>query len=154
MEINSDITLNPVTEADKEAWLGLWAQYLIFYKTDISDAVTELSWKRLLDPSEPMGCILARQGAKAVGFANHVQHRSTWTRGDYLYLEDLFVDPSVRGQGLGGKLISALYARAAQAGCSRVYWHTHQTNSTAMLLYDRIGERSGFVHYQHRLQAN
>ncbi|MCW2389639.1 GNAT superfamily N-acetyltransferase [Sphingobium sp. B11D3B] len=154
MEITSDVILNPITEADKEAWLGLWAQYLIFYKADVSDAVTELSWQRLLDANEPMGCILARQGGNAVGFANHVQHRSTWTRGDYLYLEDLFVDPSARGQGVGGKLISALYTLAAQSGCSRVYWHTHQTNSTAMRLYDWVGERSGFVHYQKQLKTD
>lgn len=153
MEIASNLTLKPVTQNDKMEWLGLWAQYLRFYKADISAAVTELTWQRLLNPAEPMGCIMARQAGAAVGFANHVQHRSTWTSGDYLYLEDLFVDPSVRGQGVGGKLISSLYALAAPAGCSRVYWHTHQTNSTAMLLYDRIGERSGFVHYQRQLQA-
>ncbi len=151
MEVVNDITLSPVTQADHVEWLGLWAQYLRFYKADISDAVTEITWQRLLNRNEPMGCILARDGDRAVGFANHVQHRSTWTSGDYLYLEDLFVDPSVRGQGVGRKLINSLYALASQAGCSRVYWHTHQTNATAMLLYDRIGERSGFVHYQHGL---
>lgn len=153
MDAVTNIALRPATAADKEGWLGLWAQYLTFYKADISDAVTEVTWQRLLNPEERMGCITAWHGAKAIGFANHVQHRSTWTTGDYLYLEDLFVDPSVRGRGVGRKLISSLYELAAQAGCSRVYWHTHETNSTAMLLYDRIGLRSGFVHYQKQLEG-
>lgn len=153
MDAILDVVLTPVASSDKDAWLELWEQYLQFYKADIADAVTGITWQRLLDPREPIGCIIARQGAKAVGFANYVQHRSTWTAGDYLYLEDLFVDPAMRGHGVGRQLINALYDLAAQADCSRVYWHTHETNATAMRLYDRIGHRSGFVHYQHQLKA-
>jgi GNAT superfamily N-acetyltransferase len=48
----------------------------------------------------------------------------------------------------GGKLIEAVYAEAKLRGCSRVYWLTHETNKDAMLLYDRIGARSGFVQYR------
>lgn len=151
MDAVGDITLKSVTDSDKEEWAGLWVQYLTFYKVDIPEAVTEVTWQRLLNSEESMGCVMAWQGAKAVGLANHVQHRSTWATGNYLYLEDLFVDASVRGRGVGRKLISSLYELAARAGCSRVYWHTHETNSTAMLLYDRIGDRSGFVHYQRQL---
>lgn len=153
MDAVLEVMLSPVVSADKEAWFGLWGQYLEFYKADIPAFVSESSWQRLLDPQEPVGCIMARLGPRAIGFANYVQHRSTWTVGNYLYLEDLFVDPSVRGQGVGRRLIGSLYDLAERAGCSRVYWHTHETNATAMLLYNRIGCRSGFVHYQNQLKA-
>jgi GNAT superfamily N-acetyltransferase len=55
---------------------------------------------------------------------------------------------SVRGQGVGRALITAVYEQAGIAGLSRVYWLTHETNHTAMKLYDAVAERSGFVVYR------
>ena len=54
----------------------------------------------------------------------------------------------MRGKGIGKALINALYDKARAAGSSRVYWHTHESNATAMRLYDTLGDRSGFVVYR------
>ena len=51
-------------------------------------------------------------------------------------------------RGSGGALIEAVYERAKSAGSPRVYWMTHETNLTAMKLYDQVAERSGFVQYR------
>jgi ribosomal protein S18 acetylase RimI-like enzyme len=48
---------------------------------------------------------------------------------------------------VGRVLIEALYAHARAAGCPRVYWTTHETNTTAMKLYDKVAEKSGFQVY-------
>ena len=56
--------------------------------------------------------------------------------------------PAARGRGVGRALIEAVYDRARAAGCSRVYWQTHESNATAMALYDTLAERSGFVVYR------
>jgi GNAT superfamily N-acetyltransferase len=58
------------------------------------------------------------------------------------------LDPSVRGGGVGRALIEHVYAEAHRAKSPRVYWLTHQTNADAMLLYDRIADRSGFIQYR------
>jgi GNAT superfamily N-acetyltransferase len=50
--------------------------------------------------------------------------------------------------GVGRALIEAVYANARQAGASRVYWQTHETNTTAMQLYDQLAEKSGFIVYR------
>jgi len=86
-----------------------------------------------------------------VGLVHHIRHRSCWTTGDYCYLQDLFVSPALRGSGIGRKLIEHVYAEASRAGCARVYWLTHETNATAIRLYDRVAERSGFVQYRKNL---
>jgi ribosomal protein S18 acetylase RimI-like enzyme len=54
----------------------------------------------------------------------------------------------VRGTGIGRGLIEHVYSQAAEAGASRVWWLTHESNAQAMLLYDRIADKSGFVQYR------
>ena len=77
-----------------------------------------------------------------------IYHRSCWTSGDYVYLQDLYVAEGLRGGGFGRRLIEFVYEHAQTHGGSRVHWLTHETNTEAMKLYDRIGDRSGFVQYR------
>lgn len=149
---NEDIRISPLTGADKSSWLPLWKGYQEFYHVDIAEQVTNVTWQRLLDPDEPVYGALAWEGEKAVGMVHQIRHRSCWTIGDYCYLQDLFVSPGLRGKGVGRKLIEHVCETAEAAGCSRVYWLTHETNSDAMLLYDRIAERSGFIQYRRMLR--
>ncbi len=149
---NQTIQICPIAAHERADWLPLWRGYQAFYKTDIAPEVTEVTWSRLLDPAEPMGAALAWNGAAAVGLVHHIRHRSCWTTGDYVYLQDLFVSPGERGTGIGRKLIEYVYDVARAAGCARVHWLTHETNTDAMLLYDRIAERSGFVQYRRAIK--
>ena len=144
----STTEIRPATAADFDVWLPLWKGYQDFYRVDIADAVTRNTWDRLLDPAEPMHVALAYDGGKAIGMVHWIFHRSTWTAGDYCYLQDLYVTPEARGTGAGRKLIEHVYAQAAANNAARVYWLTHETNATAMQLYDRIADRSGFIQYR------
>ena len=98
-----------------------------------------------------MGAAMAWDGAKAIGLVHHIQHRSCWTTGDYCYLQDLFVADDARGHGVGRKLIEYVYAYAKSKGCSRVHWLTHESNTNAMELYNKIASRSGFMQYRQLL---
>ena len=144
----SEVTIRAATAADFEVWLPLWRGYQTFYKTDISPSTTAVTWQRLLDPAEPMHVALAVAGGAVVGLVHYIEHRSCWTTGNYMYLQDLFVDPAVRGQGLGRALIEHVYAEAAARGCARVWWLTHESNTDAMVLYDRVADKSGFIQYR------
>lgn len=140
--------VRPLTAGDFAHWEPLWQGYLAFYETSVPERVTRLTFERLTGGSEPMGGFLAFSGDEAVGMVNWIRHRSCWTEGDYCYLQDLFASPATRGQGIGRRLIEAVYAKAAEQGCSRVHWLTHETNANAMMLYDRIADRSGFIQYR------
>jgi GNAT superfamily N-acetyltransferase len=63
-------------------------------------------------------------------------------------MQDLFTVEAARGKGVGRGLIEDVYRRAGDAGCQRIYWQTHETNVTAMQLYDRVAEKSGFIVYR------
>jgi ribosomal protein S18 acetylase RimI-like enzyme len=144
--------VRPLSAIDHDGWMSLWQGYQAFYRVDIADAVSRKTWNRLLDPAEPMFGAASVDGAvRAVGLVHWILHRSTWTDGDYCYLQDLFVAPWARGRGVGRGLIEHVYRTAKAAGCPRVHWLTHETNRAAMLLYDGISERSGFVQYRRLL---
>jgi GNAT superfamily N-acetyltransferase len=142
------LTIRAVEPDDHGAWAPLWEGYLRFYKAAVPEEATRVAWSRLLDPAEPMHAALAWSGPAAVGMVHWITHRSTWTIGDYCYLQDLFVAPGARGDGVGRSLIEHVYEDATRRGCSRVYWLTHETNRDAMALYDKVAERSGFVQYR------
>ncbi len=135
-------------ESDFAQWLPLWQGYQTFYKTSIAEQVTAKTWARFLDPSEPMHCAVADNDGALVGMVHYIYHRSCWTEGDYVYLQDLFAAPDVRGQGIGRALIEHVYAAARETNAARVWWLTHESNAQAMLLYDRIADKSGFVQYR------
>lgn len=148
MTTTPDIHIRPVGPGDRGAWHPLWRGYQAFYGVDIPEATTDVTWSRLLDPAEPVFGALAWDRDDAVGLVHWIRHRSCWTVGDYAYLQDLFVEQSRRSAGLGRNLIMHVYTTAAEVGCSRVYWLTHETNTDAMQLYDRVADRSGFVQYR------
>ncbi len=144
-------SIRPTTPADFRLWEPLWQAYLLFYKAAMTDKVTRLTFDRLTGGNAAMGSFLAFDGAKAIGMVNWIMHPSCWTEGDYCYLQDLFVDPHARGGGVGRKLIETVYDVARNRLCSRVYWLTHETNTDAMKLYDKMADRSGFIQYRHIL---
>ena len=140
--------VRPLVAADKAAWLRLWAGYLEFYKAELPQEVTETTFSRLIVPNDDMFGLAAEQDGRLVGIAHGILHRSTWARGRYLYLNDLFVAPDVRGSGAGRALIEAVYARADAIGAERVYWLTHETNRAARKLYDAVAVNDGFLEYR------
>ena len=146
-----DTLVRPARPGDRAAWEPLWQGYLTFYKSSLPAEVTDATWRRFFDPIEPLHALVAEQDGKLVGITHYLLHRSTWAPVCYCYLEDLFVDPSLRGGGVGRKLIAAVEAEACAAGASRLYWMTHETNEMAQLLYNKVADRPGFVQYRKKL---
>jgi len=107
-----------------------------------------MTWARFFDAYEPVHAIVAEAQGELVGLVHYLFHRSTISIAPTCYLQDLFTTESARGKGIGRKLINAVYEQARLAGAARVYWLTHETNITAMQLYDKVADRSGFVVYR------
>jgi GNAT superfamily N-acetyltransferase len=146
------VTIRPVAEDDYARWLPLWDGYNAFYgrsgRTALDPAVTRTTWGRFFDPDEPVHALVAEEGGALVGLAHYLYHRSTTAIGPNCYMQDLFTASAARGRGVGRALIEAVYTAARAAGSPRVYWQTHETNATAMRLYDQVAEKSGFLVYR------
>lgn len=144
--------VRPITASDKERWLVLWQGYLDFYKTAVAPEQTERTWNRIMDPEFNMKCAVAESDGEVIGFTTYNLQNSTWSPNGHCYLEDLFVDPTVRGQGAGRALIDYVKAYALEMKCSRLYWNTDEDNETARKLYDTYVLESGKRQYRIQLQ--
>ena len=142
------LTIRAIEEKDKSQWLKLWAGYLEFYKSTISPEQTELTWKRLINNELKMFGFVAENEDGVIGFTHCLFRPSTWTETDYCYLEDLFVDPNIRGKGVGRALMNRVFDFAKEKDFKRVYWTTQEFNKTARILYDSITPVSEFVQYR------
>jgi len=95
------ITIRSLEIRDEARWRELWAGYLAFYKCpDLPAAVTDHTWSMLTGPRQDVFGLVAEGDGRVIGIVNCVIHANTWTDKSICYLEDLFVDPAVRGQGV------------------------------------------------------
>jgi GNAT superfamily N-acetyltransferase len=142
------VIIRPLRADDRAHWEPLWQGYLTFYKTTLPTNITDMTWQRLLDAAEPINALVAERDGDLIGLAHYLFHRSTWSETYYCYLEDLFVASERRAKGVGAALIEAVEAEARRVNATRLYWLTHETNSRAQILYNKVADRSGFIQYR------
>ena len=146
------LIIRPVEVEDYANWLPLWDGYNAFYGraggTALANEITQTTWIRFFDPEEPVYGLVAELDGKLLGLTHYLFHRSTTAIMPVCYLQDLFTTETARGKGIGRALINGVYKQAKLAGAPRVYWHTHETNCTAMQLYDKVADKSGFIVYR------
>lgn len=142
------LAIRDAAPADEGAWRALWAGYLAFYRVTLAPEITTHTWGRMMDPTGTLKARLACLDGRVVGFAMHLHHASSWVIGADCYLEDLFVAPEARGQGIARALIDDLVALARAKGWHRLYWHTDQDNADARRLYDSYVQADGHIRYR------
>jgi GNAT superfamily N-acetyltransferase len=145
------LEIRPVRRDDFPAWLKLWEGYNAFYgrsgETALPLDVTRMTWSRFLDAYEPVHALVAEEAGALLGLVHFLYHRSTTDIAPICYLQDLFTAPEARGKGIGRALILRVYEHAGSSGAPEVYWQTHETNAAAMMLYDKVARKSGFLVY-------
>jgi GNAT superfamily N-acetyltransferase len=150
--MSKNLIVRFATRQDYDQWLPLWDGYNAFYgrsgTTALAPEITRMTWARFFDAYEPMHALVAESDGALLGLTHYLFHRSTTSIEPACYLQDLFINEAARGKGVGRALINGVYEQAKLAGSSRVYWQTHETNRTAMQLYDKVAERPGFVIYR------
>jgi len=104
-------------------------------------ATDELLAAQLFGPERVAHALIAEQGVDVSGFALYFFTFSTFLGRPGLYLEDLFVRPAWRSQGVGRALLGALAARAVARGCGRMEWAVLNWNESAIRFYRSLGAR-------------
>ena len=131
---------------DRPRWEPLWRAYQPHRR--VPEEVTEVTWRRFFDASEPVHALVAEEADALIGFVHYLFHRSTARLDPTCYLQDMFTVAAARRGGVGRALIEGVCAQAKAAGAYRVYWITDANNATARGLYDKVAKLTGFVQYR------
>lgn len=140
------IEIDRLTPADREMWEALFRAYMDFYHTVAPQDMYDRAWREFEEDTR-MHALGARLDGKLVGITHFLVHANT-SNPDVCYLQDLFTAPEARGKGVARALIAAVVDWAKLHDCSRVYWHTQESNATARRLYDQVADYRGFIRYQ------
>lgn len=133
-------TMEPGERAGRDR---LWATYLAFYGSARQPEMFDLAFARLLSEAPNTNCgFIASVDGRARGLAHNVFHAHGRPVQAICYLQDPYVDPEVRGLGVGRALVVSMSDAAREAGVGPVSWLTQEDNAEARLLYDRIAEKS------------
>ena len=129
------------TEVDLDGLLGLVRAYCDFYEVSPADEdLVAVARALIRDPEGDGVQFLARDGTgRAVGFATLYWSWSTTDACRIGVMNDLFVDPDARGQGVAERLIEACRERCTQRGARRLTWQTAPDNLRAQTVYERVG---------------
>ena len=125
---------------DVPAIVGLITELAEFeHLAHLVQATPETLHPHLFGPHPVAEAVVAEVGADVVAFALFFTNFSTFLAKPGLYLEDLYVRPAHRGQGIGKALLSHLGGLAVQRGCGRFEWSVLDWNANAIALYEQMG---------------
>ncbi|RSL58237.1 hypothetical protein CEP54_007851 [Fusarium duplospermum] len=151
MASTAQYQINEPTSADFDEWSAMFRAYIDFYQSSIEEEQYRWTFDRILDKDKDLQALVLRRTVDGkesiVGIAHFFPEQTPWSEKQILMLNDLFVDPSVRGQGQGRKLIEAVAEIAKKMDCLRLQWLTKHDNARARGLYDTMAQTS-FVQYR------
>ncbi|MEE4360249.1 MAG: GNAT family N-acetyltransferase [Pseudomonadales bacterium] len=142
------LQIRPLEAGDRDAWQSLYAGYAAFYALPLTTERADRLWSWLLDPDHPVEGRLAVRG-HAVGLAHFRDMPSPLRATTLGFLDDLFVDPSVRGGGVAEALLGELAAIGRARGWPAFRWITRENNFRARGLYERVAQRTDWVTYEY-----
>ncbi|MFZ9585021.1 MAG: GNAT family N-acetyltransferase [Pseudohongiellaceae bacterium] len=134
------LTIRPATALDVPLILD-FIRALALYERAAAEVVADEERLRetLFGESPQAKVVLALWEGRPVGFAVYFFSYSTWLARKGLYLEDLFVLPEARGNGVGKALLRQLARIAVEEGCGRLEWSVLDWNQPAIDFYLSLG---------------
>jgi GNAT superfamily N-acetyltransferase len=145
-------TVRALKETDRLDWERLYEGYAAFYKVSQTAEMRQTVWSWIFDPAKEVEALAAvASDGKLVGIAHYRSFSRPLAASVGGFLDDLFVDPDVRGQGVADALISALKAEGEKRGWTVIRWITAEDNYRARGVYDRLAARTRWVTYDIKL---
>ena len=135
------LVIDDIKPDDFDAWRKLWDANNLDHK---NEAVTRETWNRLLNPVYPVHGLVARMDGKIAGLVHYVLHPVTGHIEPVAYMQDLYVDPAFRRQGVARALVEQLAVLGKREGWARLYWLAEGENARAQALYRNLGVRLDF----------
>ena len=134
------LTIAPARPDDAPLILKFIRALAEYEKLSQACVATETALRETLFGERPYAeVVIARWHGEPAGFALFFHNYSTFLAKPGLYLEDLFVEPRLRGHGIGKALLTELARIANRRGCGRVEWSVLDWNQPSIDFYRRMG---------------
>ena len=135
-----ELQIRPATHDDVAPILEMVKELAAYERLLHTVQATEADLREALFGPRPVAeALVADRGGRAVGFALFFHNYSTFVGRPGLYIEDLYVRPAHRGQGIGGALMSHMIRLAKDRRCGRVEWAALEWNEPALRFYEAMG---------------
>ncbi|WP_372737246.1 GNAT family N-acetyltransferase [Neptunomonas sp.] len=149
MPLTQKISVTPVQADDREQWQRLYYDYADFYQVPMNQDILNSVWSWILDDSQAFYALIAKDPAgNAMGLMHYRAMLSPLRGAAVGFLDDLYVDPAVRGEGVVDQLFAGLSAAAKQQGWPLVRWITAENNYRARSVYDKLATKTHWQTYQ------
>ena len=143
------IIVSELCLSDRQDWEVLYYGYAEFYEVPMNQEILDAVWAWIFDAKKSFYALIAKSGdGKAHGIM-HYREMASPLRGKFVgFLDDLYVNPKSRGQGVVDALFQALFESAKSKGWPYVRWITAENNYRARRVYDKIAEKTQWITYQ------
>jgi len=136
------MTIRPATPADVPTILRFIHELALYEREPDAVLATEADLLRDgFGPTPRFWALIADHEGAPAGFALYFTSYSTWRGHHGIRLEDLYVTPALRGQGIGKALLGRLAQIAIEQSCPRLEWDVLEWNAPAIAVYERLGAR-------------
>ena len=144
-----DIKVSELCLSDREDWEDLYYGYAEFYKVPMNREILDRVWSWIFDSKNNFYAFIAKSGDGNAHGIMHYREMASPLRGTFVgFLDDLYVKPKSRGQGVVDALFRALIESAKRKGWPFVRWITAENNYRARRAYDKIAEKTQWLTYQ------
>jgi GNAT superfamily N-acetyltransferase len=135
-----DLRIEPATPHDVPLILNLVKKLAAYERLSHEVVATEEHFREALFGTAPVvEALLAFSANQPVAFALYFSTFSTFVGRPGIYLEDIFVEPEHRGQGIGAALLARIAKIARDRNCGRLEWSVLTWNEPAIAFYERLG---------------
>ena len=149
------LTIRSARQSDVATILSLIRELAEYEKLADQVAATEAQLEKSLFGEAPTAqVILAEFNGEPVAFALFFPNYSTFLARPGLYIEDLYVRPSMRNKGIGKALLAYVARLAVERGCGRLEWSVLDWNTPAINFYEKIGAHPLNDWTMHRLTGS
>jgi GNAT superfamily N-acetyltransferase len=146
------VSVVPLAERHRPDWERLYAAYAAFYRTAQTPEMRARVWGWIHDPAHEVNAFVAEDEAgRAVGLAHWRAFARPLSASTGGFLDDLFVDPAMRGRRVADALIDALAEEGRRRGWTVLRWITADDNYRGRGVYDRLATRTMWITYDRKL---
>ena len=143
---------NEITKSDYQSWKIIFKEYLTFYNSELTDSTIKSSWNNIINKNEQIYCLgcykSSEKNKELIGIMNFIFHKSTWSKNQVCYLEDLFIKEDYRLKGCASLLLKNLVKICKIKNVEKIYWKTKSDNYQAQSLYDKFAIQTDFLEYE------